>query len=318
MKVSKSDNIFIAGHNGLVGSSVFTCLKQNGYTNLITRSRDEVDLTDYNATISFFNNLQIDHVILCAAKVGGIHANNTLRGDFIIQNLSIGLNILRAAHKYNIKKLINLGSSCIYPKNFDREINEEDLLTGELESTNEPYAIAKIAILKSCEAMYYQYNSNFYSLMPCNMYGPNDNFDLDSSHVLPALIHKVHLAKVNNEPFVEMWGSGKPLREFLFSEDLANAILFCLENVNASDIYSQGISHLNCGSNEEVSIFDLLNIIKKVIGYDGQIKLDSSKPDGTYRKKMNNSRIFKLGFSPKIKLSDGILKSYESFLKKLT
>jgi len=318
MKVSKSDNIFIAGHNGLVGSSVFTCLKQNGYTNLITRSRDEVDLTDYNATISFFNNLQIDHVILCAAKVGGIHANNTLRGDFIIQNLSIGLNILRAAHEHNIKKLINLGSSCIYPKNFDREINEEDLLTGELESTNEPYAIAKIAILKSCEAMYHQYNSNFYSLMPCNMYGPNDNFDLDSSHVLPALIHKVHLAKVNNEPFVEMWGSGKPLREFLFSEDLANAILFCMENVDANDIYSQGISHLNCGSDEEVSIFDLLCVIKKVIGYNGQIKLDGSKPDGTYRKKMNNSRISKLGFSPKIKLADGILKSYESFLKKLT
>ena len=318
MKVSKSDNIFIAGHNGLVGSSVFSCLKQNGYTNLITRSRDEVDLTDYNATISFFKNLQIDHVILCAAKVGGIHANNTLRGDFIIQNLSIGLNVLRAAHKFNIKKLINLGSSCIYPKNFDREIIEEDLLTGELEPTNEPYALAKIAILKSCEAMYHQYNSNFYSLMPCNMYGPNDNFDLDSSHVLPALIHKVHLAKINNESSVEMWGSGKPLREFLFSEDLANAILFCLENVDANDIYSQGISHLNCGSDEEVSIFDLLCIIKKVIGYNGQIKLDASKPDGTYRKKMNNSRISKLGFSPKIKLAEGILKSYESFLKKLT
>jgi GDP-L-fucose synthase len=314
MNVSKSDNIFLAGHKGLVGSAVYEELKGQGYKNIITRSRDEVDLSDYSAVKSFFKNLQIDHVILCAAKVGGIHANNTQRGDFILDNLSIGLNIINACKTFKVKKLINLGSSCIYPKNISGLINEEDLLTGSLEPTNEPYALAKIAVLKTCQSMYDQYRNNFFSLMPCNMYGPNDNFDLNSSHVLPGLIHKVHLAKLNNSPHVVMWGSGKPLREFLFSKDLARAIVFCLENVNAEDIYSQNISHLNCGSNEEISILDLLLKIKKIIGYSGEIKLDLTKPDGTYRKKMNNDRIFSLGFSPKFSLDEGIKQSYESFL----
>lgn len=316
MKISRSDAIFIAGHKGLVGSAVTQKLKDSNYKNLITRSREEVDLGDYSQVDNFFKNLQIDHVILCAAKVGGIHANNTCRADFISENLSIGLNIIKACKKYSVKKLINLGSSCIYPKNFDRPIAEEDLLTGELEPTNEPYAIAKIAALKMCEAFYHQYGCNFYSLMPCNMYGPNDNFDLSTSHVLPALIHKVHLAKINKDPDVELWGSGKPLREFLFSEDLASAIVFCLENVEAKDIYSQNISHLNCGSNDEITILELLKKIKKIIKYNGNIIFDKSKPDGTFRKKLDNSRLFRLGFTPQTSLEEGLAKSYNSFLDK--
>lgn len=317
MKVSKSDCIFVAGHKGLVGSAVLKKLKDLGYENIVTRSRDEVDLINYEEVNCLFKNLQIDHVILCAAKVGGIHANNTCRADFISQNLSIGLNVIKAAKKHSVKKLINLGSSCIYPKNFDRPITEEDLLTGELEPTNEPYAIAKISILKMCEAFYHQYGSNFYSLMPCNMYGPNDNFDLSTSHVLPALIHKVHLAKQNNNPSVELWGSGKPLREFLFSEDLAEAIVFCLEKINAETIYSQNISHLNCGSNDEVTILELLKKIKKVIKYEGDITFNTSQPDGTFRKKLDNSRLEKLGFTPQTSLEEGLAKSYNSFLEKI-
>jgi len=317
MKTSKSDCIFVAGHKGLVGSAVLKKLKNLGYENIITRSRDEVDLSNQEDVDNLFKNLNIDHVILCAAKVGGIHANNTCRAEFISENLSIGLNVIKSAHKHSVRKLINLGSSCIYPKNFDSLIKEEDLLTGKLEPTNEPYAIAKIAILKMCESFYDQYGSNFYSLMPCNMYGPNDNFDLFTSHVLPALIHKVHLAKENQSPNVELWGSGNPLREFLFSEDLASAIVFCLENVNAKDVYSQNISHLNCGSNDEVSILELLKKIKKIIGYQGEIIFDKSKPDGTFRKKLDNSRISSLGFSPQTSLEEGLIKSYKSFLSKI-
>lgn len=317
MTVSKSDSIFLAGHKGLVGSAVLKKLQDSGYENIITRCRDEVNLSNYEEVDNFFSNLKIDHVILCAAKVGGIHANNTHRADFISENLSIGLNIVQASKKYSVNKLINLGSSCIYPKNFNKPITEEDLLTGELEPTNEPYAIAKIAILKMCEAFYHQYGSNFYSLMPCNMYGPNDNFDLSTSHVLPALIHKVHLAKENNNPSVELWGSGKPLREFLFSEDLAEAIVFCLEKIDAEDIYSQNISHLNCGSSDEVTILELLKKIKKVIKYEGDITFNTSQPDGTFRKKLNNSRLEKLGFTPQTSLEEGLAKSYKSFLEKI-
>lgn len=317
MTVSKSDSIFLAGHKGLVGSAVLKKLKDSGYENIITRCRNEVNLSNYEEVDIFFSNLKIDHVILCAAKVGGIHANNVCRADFISENLSIGLNIVKASKKHSVSKLVNLGSSCIYPKNYDRPIVEEDLLTGALEPTNEPYAIAKIAILKMCEAFYHQYGSNFYSLMPCNMYGPNDNFDLSTSHVLPALIHKVHLAKQNNNPSVELWGSGKPLREFLFSEDLAEAIVFCFEKIDAETIYSQNISHLNCGSNDEVTILELLKKIKKVIKYEGEITFNTSQPDGTFRKKLDNSRLEKLGFTPQTSLEEGLVKSYESFLEKI-
>jgi len=300
----------------MVGSSVLKKLKAAGYDNIITRSRDELDLTNSNSVELFFKNISIDYVILCAAKVGGIYANNYYRADFISENLAIGYNIINFSHKFNVKKLINLGSSCIYPKNFDRPIVEEDLLSGPLEPTNEPYAIAKIAALKMCESFYHQYGCNFYSIMPCNLYGPNDNFDLETSHVLPALIRKVHEAKSSNSEAVELWGTGSPLREFLYVDDLANAIFHCLENIEASEIYNQKISHLNCGSNEEISILNLLLKIKKIIKYNGDIIFNKNMPDGTMRKKMDNTRISKLGFVPQVTIEEGLLKSYQSFLKK--
>jgi GDP-L-fucose synthase len=310
-----NDNIFIAGHGGMVGSAVLGKLKSAGHRDLITRSRSELDLTNQSDTFNFFKNVNIDVVVLCAAKVGGILANDNYKADFISDNIQIGSNIVNACHEFGVRKLINLGSSCIYPKNFTKPIKEEDLLSGYLEPTNEAYAIAKIATLKMCQSFYDQHGSNFYSLMPCNLYGPNDNFDLKTSHVLPALINKVHRAKTNNEDSIELWGSGEPLREFLFCEDLADAILFCMKNVNAHQIYSKGISHINCGSEDEISILNLLLKIKKTLKYKGEIIFDKTKPDGTYRKKMNNSRLRELGFSPQTSLDEGIAKTYSWFLK---
>jgi GDP-L-fucose synthase len=315
--VKKSESIFVAGHKGMVGSATLKELKRRGYNSVITASKEELDLRDYSEVKSFFDRFNIKNVILCAAKVGGILANNNYRADFISDNLSIGSNIVKACHEYSVSKLINLGSSCIYPKEAEIPIKEESLLTGLLEYTNEPYAIAKIATLKMCQSFYDQHGSNFYSLMPCNLYGINDNFDLNSSHVLPALIRKVHEAKQNNLDNVILWGSGKPLREFLFSEDVASAIVFCLENVNAEDVYSQGISHLNCGSDEELSIKELMLKIKKIIEYEGDIILDPSKPDGTFRKKMDNSRIKKLGFIPQVSMDEGIAKTYSWYLENM-
>lgn len=312
--MNKDDTIYVAGHRGMVGSATVRALKSSGYTNIVTATREEVDLKNQEDVNLFFKNLDIDYVVLAAAKVGGILANNDLKADFIYENTIIGANIIKACHENKVKKLINLGSSCIYPKESEIPIKEEYLLTGKLEPTNEPYAIAKIAALKMCESFYRQYGDNYYSLMPCNLYGINDNFDLKSSHVLPALINKVHYAKTSNSPSITLWGSGKPLREFLFSEDVASAILFCLENINAKDIYEQGISHLNCGSNEELSILDLLLKIKKIIGYEGEILFDSSKPDGTFRKKMDNSRINQLGFIPQVSIDEGIAKTYSWYL----
>lgn len=313
----KDDTIYVAGHKGMVGSATVRALKEKGYKNILTSSKEEVDLRSYQETSLFFKNHQISHVVLAAAKVGGILANNSYKADFISDNITIGINIVKACYEKKVKKLINLGSSCIYPKVCEMPIKEEALLSGKLELTNEPYAIAKIAILKMCESFYHQYACNYYSLMPCNLYGINDNFDLTSSHVLPALINKVHHAKTNNLKEVELWGSGKPLREFLFSEDVASAILFCLENVNAEDVYSQGVPHLNCGSNEELSILDLLLKIKKIIGFEGNITLDKSKPDGTLRKKMDNTRINKLGFLPQVSLDEGIAKTYSWYVSNL-
>ena len=314
---TKERSVFVAGHNGMVGSAVVKSLLKSGYSKIILKSRSELDLTNQSETENFFKNSKPDIVILCAAKVGGILANNNYKADFIYENIMIGANIVGACKNHNVKKLINLGSSCIYPKHANIPIKEEELLNGQLESTNEPYAVAKIATLKMCESYYYQYGSNFYSLMPCNLYGPNDNFDLDSSHVLPALIHKVHLAKKNSSKSVTAWGTGNPLREFLYSEDLADAIVFCLENIDAIDIYSQGISHLNCGSNEEISILNLLNKIKKIIKYKGDIIFDKSKPDGVFRKKMNNDKIFNLGFFPKTSIDEGLKKTYDLFLSEI-
>ena len=307
----KDKKIFIAGHNGMVGSSVLNSLRDAGYDNIITKSRQEVNLCDQSEVSSLFKNQSIDIVILCAAKVGGILANNTYRGDFIYENLQIASNIIKSSQENNVSKLINLGSSCIYPRDARIPIKEEYLLTGELEKTNEPYAIAKIAALKMCEAFYQQYGSNFYSIMPCNLYGPRDNFNLETSHVLPAFINKVHDAKISKSSSVEIWGSGKPLREFLYVDDLSKAILFCLENINAKDIYSQNVSHLNCGSKDEVSINDLICLIKEVVGFNGTVTFDSSKPDGTFRKKMDNSRMSALGFNNNTSLKDGLKKTYE-------
>lgn len=306
-----NSKIFVAGHRGMVGSSVVRKLKSSGYLNIVTKTRTELDLANQNQVESFFAYEKFDCVILCAAKVGGILANSKYRADFIYDNIQISSNIIKSSHSNGVKKLINLGSSCIYPKDSDIPIKEESLLTGTLEKTNEPYAISKIAALKMCEAFYHQYGSNFYSLMPCNLYGPGDNFHLETSHVLPAFIRKIATAKQSNLDHIEIWGSGKPLREFLYVDDLADAIFFCLENITAESIYSSGISHLNCGSEDEVTIRELLEIIKKTINYEGGVVFDSSKPDGTFRKKMDNSRIKSLGYSQKHNLKEGLEKTYK-------
>jgi len=311
----KRKSIFLAGHRGMVGSAVLNCLQNNGYENVITRTRGELDLINQAQVDSFFAKERPDAVIICAAKVGGILANNTLRADFIYQNLQIASNLIHASYKYFVEKLINLGSSCIYPRDAKIPIVEESLLTDVLEKTNEPYAIAKIAAIKLCESYYQQYNNNFYSIMPCNMYGPRDNFDLQSSHVLPALIRKVDQAKESGAENVEVWGSGKPLREFLYVDDLAQAITYCLENVDAADIYNKGISHINCGSDDEVSILELTHLIQKVVGYQGDVVFDSSKPDGTYRKKMDNTQLSNIGFTPKTSLEQGLQQTYAWYLE---
>lgn len=307
--------IFIAGHNGMVGSAVLDNLTKNSYKNLLTKTRRELDLTNQAEVNKFFGKERPDVVIICAAKVGGILANNIYRADFIYQNLQIASNLIHASHVYNVRKLINLGSSCIYPRDAKIPITEDSLLTNVLEKTNEPYAIAKIAAIKLCESFFEQYKNNFYSIMPCNMYGPRDNFDLKSSHVLPALIRKVHEAKQSVSENVEVWGSGKPLREFLYVDDLAQAINYCLENVNAEDIYSKGISHVNCGSEDEVSILELTHLIQKVVGYEGNIVFDISKPDGAYRKKMDNTHLSNIGFTPKTSLKQGLEKTYAWYLE---
>lgn len=301
----------------MVGSAILEELKSKGYTDIITRNRNELDLLNQESVNRFLESNDIDYVVLCAAKVGGILANNTYRGDFIYENLQIASNIIKSSHDFNVKKLINLGSSCIYPRDARIPIKEEYLLTGPLEYTNEPYAIAKIAALKMCESFYKQYGDNFLSIMPCNLYGPRDNFDLKSSHVLPALINKIHCAKLKGSPSIDVWGSGKPLREFLYVDDLARAVVLCLENVNASSVYESGVSHLNCGSNDEVSIMELVNIIKSIVEYHGDIIFDSSKPDGTFRKKMDNTRISKLGFHQENNLRQGVEKTYDWYIKNL-
>jgi GDP-L-fucose synthase len=299
----------------MVGSCVVKKLKLSGCKNIITATRSSLDLTDSTKVSKFFKKNSPDIVVLCAAKVGGILANNTYRSDFIYDNLMISSNIIKSAHDSGVKKLINLGSSCIYPKDCKIPIKEEYLLTGELEYTNEPYAIAKIAALKMCESFYKQHEDNFYSIMPCNLYGPRDNFDLQTSHVLPALINKIHCAKEKGASKIEVWGSGKPLREFLFVEDLSDAVIHCLKNIEAKDIYDLNVSHLNCGSNNEASIKDLALLIKSIVEYSGDLSFDLSKPDGTFRKKMDNSRMYNTGFIPKTPLSLGIQKTYDWFIK---
>jgi len=306
--------LYIAGHKGMVGSAILRKLQSEGKYQIISRELDELDLRNQAEVNAFFEKEKPEVVIVAAAKVGGILANNTYRAEFIYDNLMIEANLIHASHVYGVEKLLFLGSSCIYPKLAPQPLKEEYLLSGYLEYTNEPYAIAKIAGIKMCESYYKQYGSNFYSLMPTNMYGPNDNYNLNTSHVLPALIRKTHEAKINNAPFVEVWGTGTPLREFMYVEDLADAISFLLENINAKDIYEQGITHINVGTGTDLSIAELANIVKKVIGYTGEIKFDTTKPDGTPRKLMDVSRINSLGWLAKTDFEGGIEKAYNWYL----
>lgn len=306
--------IYVAGHNGMVGSAVMRALQKSGYKNLIAVSSGQLDLRRQSDVEDFFEKQKPDVVIVAAAKVGGILANNTYRAEFIYDNLMIEANLIHASYLHKVKKLIFLGSSCIYPKLAPQPLKEEYLLSGYLEYTNEPYAIAKIAGIKLCENYFRQYDCNFISAMPTNLYGPNDNFDLQTSHVLPALIRKFHEAKTNNNPSVTIWGTGKPLREFLFVDDLAEAILFMMEKVEASDLYNLGITHLNIGSGKDISISDLAALISDIIGYNGKIEYDTTKPDGTPRKLMDVSRINTLGWKYKTELEEGIKKTYDWFL----
>ncbi|WP_304130793.1 GDP-L-fucose synthase [Ignavibacterium album] len=306
--------IYVAGHTGMVGSAVMRALQKSGYKNLIAVSSGQLDLRRQSDVEDFFEKQKPDVVIVAAAKVGGILANNTYRAEFIYDNLMIEANLIHASYLHKVKKLIFLGSSCIYPKLAPQPLKEEYLLSGYLEYTNEPYAIAKIAGIKLCENYFRQYECNFISAMPTNLYGPNDNFDLQTSHVLPALIRKFHEAKTNNNPSVTIWGTGKPLREFLFVDDLAEAILFMMEKVEASDLYNLGITHLNIGSGKDISISDLAALISDIIGYNGKIEYDTTKPDGTPRKLMDVSRINSLGWKYKTELEEGIKKTYDWFL----
>ncbi|MEO0351010.1 MAG: GDP-L-fucose synthase [Cyanobacteria bacterium P01_A01_bin.15] len=298
--------IYVAGHSGLVGSAIVRALKNQGYTNLVLRSSKELDLCRQTDVEAFFETTKPDYVFLAAAKVGGIHANNTYRASFLYDNLMIEANVIHSAYKAGVKKLLFLGSSCIYPKLCPQPMQEQHLLTGFLEPTNEPYAIAKIAGLKLCENYCRQYGVNFISAMPTNLYGLNDNFDLANSHVLPALMRKFHEAKLANQPTVDVWGSGTPLREFLYVDDLADGLLFMMDHYN-------GIDFVNIGSSKEVSISELAMTIKAAVGYDGDIVFDSSKPDGTPRKLMDASKLTNLGWQAKTSLEQGIAQTYEWF-----
>jgi GDP-L-fucose synthase len=313
--MNRSLKLYIAGHRGMVGSAVTRQFRSSGYDNIITRELNELDLTRQEPTEKFFNEVKPEAVIVAAAKVGGILANNIYRAEFIYDNLMIEANIIHAAHMSGVKKLIFLGSSCIYPRLAPQPMKEEYLLSDYLEYTNEPYAVAKIAGIKLCENYYKQYGSNFYSVMPTNMYGPFDNYDLEKSHVLPALIRKFHEAKVGKKTEVIVWGTGKPLREFLYVEDLADALMFLMENVNAEDLYGQNITHLNIGTGEDLSIMDLALLVKNITGFEGKIIFDSTKPDGTPRKLMDVSRMSLLGWKSKTTLNEGIQKAYNWFLE---
>lgn len=345
----KSAKIFVAGHRGLVGSAIVNNLLKKGYTNIITRTRKNLDLQNTTAVTDFFETEKPEYVFLAAAKVGGIVANNTYRADFIYENLMIQNNIIHQSYVHNVKKILFLGSTCIYPKSCPQPMKEDYLLTGELEYTNEPYAIAKIAGIKMCESYNIQYKTNFISVMPTNLYGPNDNFDLEKSHVLPALIRKIHLAKLLSEnrleeiikdlkvqnfeeaklildkfgisaENVEIWGSGKPMREFLWSEDMADACVFIMENRNFRDCYNNTSeiknTHINIGTGKDISIKDLAYLIKDIVGYDGTFIFNANKPDGTLKKLTDCSKLNSLGWKHKVELKEGVINMYDWYLKK--
>jgi len=333
--MNKTSKIYIAGHRGLVGSAIIKNLESKGYTNLVYKTHKELDLLDSNAVAEFFASVKPEYVILAAAKVGGIVANNTYRADFIYENLQIQNNIIHQSYLNGVTKLLFLGSTCIYPKNAPQPMKEDSLLTSELEYTNEPYAIAKIAGIKMCESYNLQYGTNFISVMPTNLYGPNDNFDLETSHVLPALLRKMYEAKLNNTPQVEIWGSGKPRREFLYSEDMADACVFILENHDFKDTYTNNESsndsctpnsikhseirntHINIGTGQDISIKKLAQTIKKIVGYQGELYFDSSKPDGTMVKLTDPSKLHALGWKHTVELEEGIQRVYDCYLETL-
>jgi GDP-L-fucose synthase len=346
--VEKTAKIFVAGHNGLVGSALVKNLQEKAFVNIITRTRQELNLTNTLEVATFFASEKPQYVFLAAAKVGGIVANNTYRADFIYENLMIQNNIIHQSYIHGVKKLLFLGSTCIYPKNCPQPMKEDYLLTDELEYTNEPYAIAKIAGIKMCESYNIQYKTNFISVMPTNLYGPNDNFDLEKSHVLPALLRKVHLAKLLSENNieallldlkvntieeakilldrykisknnVEIWGSGTPMREFLWSEDMADACVFIMENRDFKDCYSNTETikntHINIGTGKDISIKDLAYLIKEIVGYDGDFVFNLNKPDGTLKKLTDCSKLNNLGWKHKIDLAEGIHKMYLWYLQ---
>lgn len=306
--MKKEAKIFVAGHRGLAGSAITQALKNAGYNNLLLASREQVDLLDQKAVQFFFESERPEYVFLAAAKVGGIHANNTYRAEFIYQNLQIQSNVIHSAWKTQVKRLMFLGSSCIYPRDCLQPIKEEYLLSAPLEFTNEPYAIAKIAGIKMCEAYNAQYNTDFFSVMPTNLYGPNDNFDLETSHVLPALLRKCHEAKINNAKEWVIWGTGTPKREFLYVDDLATACVYLMEQPKVPAI-------INIGSGQEVSIFDLALLIGEVVGFQGEVYFDASKPDGTPRKLLDSARLDALGFKPTYSLKEGLKKTYDWYIE---
>lgn len=307
--MEKSAKIYIAGHRGMVGSAIHRKLQKEGYTNFVTRVSSELDLRDQQAVTKFFELEKPDYVFLAAAKVGGIVANNTYRAEFLYDNLQIQNNIINSSYVNEVKKLMFLGSSCIYPKLAPQPLKEEYLLTGLLEPTNEPYAIAKIAGIKMCDAYRAQYGCNYISVMPTNLYGYNDNYHPENSHVLPALIRRFHEAKAQNAPDVTIWGTGSPKREFLFADDLAEACYYLMQNYNEEGL-------VNIGTGEDISIKDLAILIKGIIGYEGEIKFDTSRPDGTPRKLMDVSKLHSKGWKHKIELSEGIKLAYQDFLSK--
>ena len=306
MKINFDSKIYIAGHRGLVGSSILKKFKDYGFTNILTKTSKQLDLRNQNDVNQFFNKENIEYVILAAAKVGGISANNKFRAEFIYDNLIIQSNVIHASYLHKIKKLLFLGSSCIYPKHSNQPLKEEYLLEGKLEETNRPYSVAKIAGIELCSGYRRQYGCNFISVMPTNIYGPNDNFDLQTSHVFPALIRKFCEAKKNNTDHITIWGTGNPRREFLHSDDLASACLFLIENYDEEEI-------INVGWGKDISIKELADIISKIVGYKGKILFDTSKPDGTFQKVLDCSKIYNLGWKPNISLLEGVKRTVNEY-----
>ena len=305
-QIAFTDKIYVAGHRGLVGSAIVRSLKAKGYNNIIGKTHKELDLTNQAAVQEFFEKERPDVVVLAAAKVGGIHANNTYPAEFAYENMQIQCNVIKCCHDYKVKKLLFLGSTCIYPKMAEQPIVEDALLTGALEPTNEAYAIAKIAGLEMCKFFKRQYGDNFISCMPTNLYGPNDNYDLNGSHVMPAMIRKFHDAKISGAKSVELWGTGTPLREFLYVDDMADACVFLLEEYD-------GEQHVNIGTGKEISIKELAETVQKVVGYEGELVWNTDMPDGTPRKLTNVDKLHQLGFRHKVELQEGIELSYKWF-----